>query len=555
MARTPYARLLRSALADRAAAERLRLPADEYAGFRDEALAEPDGPSRRALLARAAALGLGAAGIAVAPKARAATVADTAKYKGTPPRIAIVGAGISGLNAALTLADKGIPATVYEAETARVGGRMYSKTDWAGGQVSEYGAELIDTGHHEMLRLCQRFGLATTSIRHFSDGEQTLQFQGGYYPRETANAEFKQIWQTVKADIQAGGSGPTWADHNQAAVALDRMSVREWIETRVPGGTSSRLGALLDVAYAVEYGADTTAQSSYALLLMLSWQANPGSFNIWGGSDERYHVTGGNDQVPKAIRAALPAGTVQPGHTLLAVTRNADGSQTLTFKLDGGGTRTVTADHTILALPLSVLQQRVDLAGAGLDPLMKRVLTDMTMGYCTKLNMQTGSRPWTGTGPWPGVSSGECFSDQPFQQAWDVTKGQPGSGGILVQYHGGTPARALAPGAPFTDATTAYTRAMATDRLTQIDRLWPGTKAAWTGKATLSAWHLNPTTLGAYSCWPVGYLTTCAGYEGTAQGRLHLAGEHTSYDFQGYMEGGATEGVRAAQEVLTAIGA
>ncbi|KQV03380.1 MULTISPECIES: NAD(P)/FAD-dependent oxidoreductase [unclassified Kitasatospora] len=554
MSRSPYARLLRSAFADQATADRLRLPVDEYVGLRDAARAEPEGPSRRALLGRAAALGLGVglAGIAATPKARAAV---TTKFTGTMPRVAIIGAGISGLNAALTLADKGITSTVYEAEPARVGGRMYSKADWAQGQVSEYGAELIDTGHHTMLQLCQRFGLSTTSIRHFSDGEQTLHFQGGYYPRATADAEFKQIWQTIKNDIQAGGSGPTWDNHNQAAVTLDRMSVREWINTRVPGGTSSRLGALLDVAYAVEYGADTTAQSAYALLLMLSWQANPGNFNIWGGSDERYHVTGGNDQVPRAIAAALPAGTVQAGHTLVAVVRNADGSQTLTFRLNGGGTRTVTADHTILALPLPVLQQRVDLTGAGLDPMMRKVLTDMTMGYCTKLNMQFSSRPWTGTGPWPGVSGGECFSDQPFQQAWDVTKGQPGSNGLLIQYHGGTPAKSLAPGAPFTDATNSYTRNLATTYLTQIDRLWPGTKAAWTGKATLSAWHLNPNTLGAYSCWPVGYLTTAAGYEGTAQGRLHFAGEHTSYDFQGYMEGGATEGARAAQEVLSAIGA
>lgn len=554
MARSPYTRLLRSAFADQAAAERLRLPVDDYTGLRDAARAEPDGPSRRALLARAAALGLGAglAGLATAPRARAAQIQ---KFTGTAPRIAIIGAGISGLNAALTLADKGVPATVYEAEPARLGGRMYSKADWDRGQVSEYGGELIDTGHHTMLRLCQRFGLATTSVRHFSDGEQTLHFQGGYYPRETANAEFKQIWQTIKNDIQAGGSGPTWDNHNQAAVGLDRMSVREWINTRVPGGTSSRLGALLDVAYAVEYGADTTAQSSYALLLMLSWQANPGSFNIWGGSDERYHIAGGNDQLPRAIAAALPAGTVRPGHTLAAVVRNADGSQTLTFRLDGGGTSTVTADHTILALPLPVLQQRVDLTGAGLDPMMRTVLGSMVMGQCSKLNMQFGSRPWTGTGAWPGVSSGECFTDQPFQQAWDVTKGQAGSNGILVQYHGGTPARALTPPTPFTDATNSYTRGLVDTNLTQIDRLWPGTRAAWNGRATLSAWHLNPNTLGAYSCWPVGYLTTAAGYEGTAQGRLHFAGEHTSYDFQGFMEGGALEGARAAGEVLSAIGA
>ncbi|MBP0455376.1 FAD-dependent oxidoreductase [Kitasatospora sp. RG8] len=564
MPRSEQARLLGKLVADQAAADRLGMPVGEYRGLRDEARSEPDGPSRRRLLARAAALGLGAAafGPAGVRPARAQS-AVSERFTGPAPRIAVIGAGISGLNAALTLADKGVAATVYEANPDRIGGRMYSGGGavrpglWLNGQVSEYGGELVDTGHHTVLRLCQRFGLGTTDVAaaYGSQAEQHFWFHGGYYPRAQADDDFKKIWQLIKSDVQAGGSGPTWNDHGEAAVRLDRTSVREWIDSRVPGGSSSHLGALLDVAYNVEYGADTTDQSAFALLQMLSWQAQPGSFNIWGGSDERYHITGGNDQLPYAVAGALPAGTVRPGHTLTAVTRNADGSQTLDFDLDGGGTRTVTADHTILALPLPILQQRVDLSRAGLDPMMTGVLRNMRMGACTKLNMQFSGRPWRGTGPWPGVSAAECFADLPFQQAWDVTKGQPGSSGILVQYGGGSLARGLTPPAAFTDASTPYTRDLARDYQRQIDVLWPGTSAAWNGRATLSAWHLNPYSYGAYSYWPVGYLTGWAGYEGTAQGRLHFAGEHTSYDFQGYMEGGASEGARAAGEVLAAIGA
>ncbi|MDH6138748.1 monoamine oxidase [Kitasatospora sp. GP30] len=573
MARSPLARRLRELAADHATAARLGLPADEYTELRDEAAADLDGPSRRQLLGRAAALGLAVAagGLAAARPARAAdpratalpSPRPTARATGEAPRIAVIGAGISGLNAALTLADKGVAATVYEANPSRIGGRMFSGGSpwhpglWEQGQVSEYGGELLDTGHHTMLQLCQRFGLGTTSVRHVygAQADQVLWFQGGYYPRAQADLDFKPVWQAIRSDIQAGGSAPTWDSHNAAAVALDGMTVRDWINSRVPGGCASLLGAFLDVAYNVEYGADTTAQSSYDLLTLLSSQANPGSFNIWGGSDERYHITGGNDQVPHAIAAALPAGTVQQGWTLTAVTRNADGTQTLAFDLDGGGTRTVTADHTILAVPLPVLQQDIDLSGAGLDAMMRGVLTHMTMGACTKLNMQFGSRPWAGSGPWPGISNGECFSDQDFQQAWDVTRGQAGSDGILVQYGGGSLARSLTPPTAFTDASTPYTAALVTRYLAQIERLFPGTGAAWNGRATLSAWHLNPYSHGAYSYWPTGYLTSYAGYEGTAQGNLHFAGEHTSYNFQGYMEGGAQEGARAAQEVLTAIGA
>ena len=34
------------------------------------------------------------------------------------------------------------------------------------------------------------------------------------------------------------------------------------------------------------------------------------------------------------------------------------------------------------------------------------------------------------------------------------------------------------------------------------------------------------------------------------QGNCHFAGEHCSVDFQGYMEVGAEEGSRAAQEII-----
>jgi len=39
-------------------------------------------------------------------------------------------------------------------------------------------------------------------------------------------------------------------------------------------------------------------------------------------------------------------------------------------------------------------------------------------------------------------------------------------------------------------------------------------------------------------------------YEGVRQGNIHFAVEHCSTNFQGFMEGGASEGVRAANEIL-----
>ncbi|MFL6110844.1 MAG: flavin monoamine oxidase family protein [Catenulispora sp.] len=565
MARTRHIQFLRSLMAEHAAADKLRMPVADYRGVRDEARAEPDGSSRRALLGRAAALGLGAAafGTEAVRQRQAHAATAVAKSGTTSARVAIVGAGISGLAAALTLADKGVAATVYEANPSRIGGRMYSQGSpanpgfWDQGQVSEYGGELVDTGHHTLIGLCQRFGLGLTPVRHVygPQADQILWFQGGYYDRAQADSDFQPVYKNIQSDMNsAKNTIPTYDNTNPGATALDGMSIVDWIDTRVPGGEGSKLGAFLDVAYAVEYGADCADQSAWALLGLLAYQTKPAHFNIWGLSDERYHITGGNDQLPQLIEAALPAGTVQRGMTLLAVARNADGTQSLTFAVNGGGTKTVVADQTILAVPLPILQQHIDFSKANLDSMMRGVLKNGRMGYCTKLNMQFTGRPWVGTGPWPGVSDGEAFSDQGIQVVWDVTRGQPGSDGILIQYGGGSLAHGLKPPSAFTDATSAYTRNLVGTSLAQIENVFPGTTALWNGKAKLSAWHLNPYSYGAYSMWPVNYVHQYSGYERVAQGNLHFAGEHTSTDFQGYMNGGADEGQRAGEEVLAALG-
>jgi monoamine oxidase len=57
---------------------------------------------------------------------------------------------------------------------------------------------------------------------------------------------------------------------------------------------------------------------------------------------------------------------------------------------------------------------------------------------------------------------------------------------------------------------------------------------------------------GSYTCNHPGYFTTIADNEAKPVGNLYFAGEHTSsfYEFQGFMEGAALSGIRAAREIL-----
>jgi monoamine oxidase len=80
--------------------------------------------------------------------------------------------------------------------------------------------------------------------------------------------------------------------------------------------------------------------------------------------------------------------------------------------------------------------------------------------------------------------------------------------------------------------------------------MFPGSHAARNGNSGAFHWPANPWSLGSYACYKVGQWTTLAGEEGKAVGNLFFAGEHCSRDFQGYMNGGAETGRRAAEAIL-----
>ncbi len=372
MARTPLMRALQQLAAEHRAASRLGVEVEEYRERAAEVRI-----SRREFVRRTGAVG---AAVALAgPMA----FADSGRASTTGRRIAIVGGGVAGLAAALTLQDKGVYADVYES-SQRVGGRMHS--DWQegpafasfwGGQQAELCGELIDANHKTIRQFAQRFGLPIVDLLQAQPNgtEDTYWIFGADYPYAQASSDFKPVHNTLQGQVQQTSYPTLYNSSTAAGQFFDRMTLYDWINTYVPGGQGSQLGALLNAAYNEEYGAETPGQSALNLIYLLGYKSGPGTWSIYGASDERYHIVGGNAKLPIAIANALPSGSIHYGCAMTSIALAGDGSINVSF---GNGT-TINADHVILSMSFSVLWL-LNFKKAGFDSLKRTAITQLGSG-------------------------------------------------------------------------------------------------------------------------------------------------------------------------------
>jgi monoamine oxidase len=452
--------------------------------------------------------------------------------------IGIVGAGIAGLSCAYELRRVGVSATVHEASD-RVGGRIWSSNgpEWLG-QAIERGGELIDTPHKTMIAYARELGLSLEDILK-PVRDTFFRFNGARISEAALIEEYRVLVDAMRDDLRTLGS-PTAALHTPQDEAFDRLSLAEWLDRKNAGPNIKKL---LRVAYTIEYGLEPEEQSSLAFLFFAkaSRQAKMRLFGNW--SDERFHIVGGNQQVPIGLAAKMP-GQIRLGRTLLAVKKLSDGRIELTFQ---EGSRTITARHdaVVLSLPFHLLREVSLDASLGLPDTKKYAIANVRYGSNSKLMIGFAGRPWIDAG-----CSGATYSDLPrLQASWETSPSTANvERAILTDYTGGNLANSLTP---------AGAQSHADGFLNDFEQLVPGAKARARrdnkGKyiCHLEQWSSNPLTRGASTANQPGYFTTIAGHEATPVGNLYFAGETTDsfYSWQGFMEGGALSGLRAAGEL------
>lgn len=517
MARTPlFAALRRHYGLIQAASQPGSAPVDELLAMKREGAL-----TRRQVLRTASAA---AAAMALGGSQLIAGQATKTKLGG--PRIAIVGGGIAGLNCASHLQASGLPSTIYEA-SSRTGGRVYTARNLlAPGLTTELGGEFIDSIHKDMLSLAQRFNLPLldTASKTESQFLASYFFDGRHYSETEVIEAFTPLAKRMAADLATVGNisyldpGAAYElDHTSVAEYLDQIGARGWIRS------------LLEVAYVTEYGLDADEQSCLNLLYLIGlkpWQG----FEVFGLSDERYKIAGGNQRVVDCLAAEVKDQIVT-GHKLVKLAPRGDGYR-LSFAVDGKqGSTEVDADLVVLAIPFTLLRE-VEIT-VPLPDYKKRAITDLGYGTNAKVFAGTNSRIWRMQG-----RDGEAFTDELLQLCWDNARLQPGAAGGITFYSGGTPGL---------DAGKGSAASQVTKLSPGLERIFPGITQTYNGKVARFHWPTYPLTKGSYACYKPGQWGSISGAEIATVGNLYFAGEHCSIDYQGYMNGGAETGRVAAK--------
>ncbi|KAH7354854.1 putative amine oxidase [Rhexocercosporidium sp. MPI-PUGE-AT-0058] len=455
--------------------------------------------------------------------------------------VVIVGAGLSGLSAAVALHEAGLTVMVLEAKD-RVGGKTYSISNGEKGIVELGAAWINDTNQSEMWALAQKYGFETVVQR--AEGLDCVQDGDGKYrtkPYGIADRN-KEEEKQVEALIQwINAAGKEWDPTNPSsmkdAAALDAVSFKDYCDEHFPGGVASYMAGLATLGL---LGVEATEIS--ALFMVDYIKSGTGVANmISDGKDGGQYLRNrrGNLQFSKHLAAELNPGSIKLSHPVTSIEQVSPGHCVVkcNHKLS------VTCKKVIVSTPTCLYK---DIKFSPSLPPSKAALASGThMGYTSKA-ICIYSTPW-----WRNLGlSGVATSNKgPIEFTRDTCILEDENYSIVCFIVG--------------DAGRAWSNLDSDEQEAQVIRQMkkmfapgvPDGDVPEPTKVILQDWAKEEYIWGAPSAvLPLGALARGAVSELCREvGDVHFVGTETSDVWKGYMEGAVRSGRRGAREVMDVL--
>jgi monoamine oxidase len=431
--------------------------------------------------------------------------------------VLVAGAGLAGLAAAHDLARMGADVTVIDARD-RVGGRVWTARDgFADSQHGEAGGEMIDEAQSEIRQLSEELGLKLVRILRNGFG-------------------YAKSGRDGRVRIVHGSGARRWerlASRLSDLARLYRLAERRW---------NTPIAAELAKRSVADWLEDTRADEELratALGLRGFFLADPEELSLLALVDQfagdevprlgtMYRIMGGNDRLPAALAGRLGE-RVRLGTELVCVSHRGRGIRA-GVRRDRRQAQ-MHCDYLVFALPATLLR-RIPITPA-LPAQQHDAIARLKYGRGTKTLLQFSRRFWRS----PGLP--RAFgSSLPFGAVWDGNEEQRGRAGILALLAGGS-------ASDLTGAITAREGAAGLAR--SLD--WLGARNAEVVACHQTTWETDPWARGGYAAFDSSFDPSLRSWLARPFGRLFFAGEHTSIQWQGYMNGAVESGRRAAAEV------
>jgi monoamine oxidase len=398
------------------------------------------------------------------------------------------------------------------------------------GLVTELGAEFIDGSHTDMLRFAKWFGLELIDVQTPAENKlkEAYYFGGKLRSGSEQLVAAKALFQRLIKDRARLSDSINYSRHSLADVALDWTSLAEYLASTP---IEPWLREMLGTFYTTEYGLDPDQQTALNMASLLSTDTKAGELKLLGDEEsiERYKIKGGNDQIIQ--RLAQKVGDIHLGTHLEAIEQKAQG-YTVHLR-QGSASKVVTADHVVIAIPFSTLRRcRIDLP---LTSVQRDAIHNLRYGTNAKIIVGVTERVWRKQ----GLSGG--FAVEGAQTGWDSSRGQAGTNGSLTFFQGGRAGRDSGQGQP---------AEVAEQLVKAVSAAFPELPEKLNGKVHREHWPSDPWIQGSYACYGPGNFTRLVGAFSRPVGNVHFVGEHLSTAFQGYMNGGAETGRKAAEKIL-----